>query len=479
MPRTVKSDSRARGTGSNQTPHTRLSRLTPTPRVTRSSSRVTVSPTSTGAHAASHTPRPPTRRSKRRIRKRGPGGSLATHKSDAGTSSSSSTHERGAGANTNSKPRTTKKPRLEDFVTDSEDNEGYEGIHPEASAEDDGLGLEQAHEMDVSESQDTPSQPSYLNNDSLMQDVGQLKAPSTLTHQTDEYSPPSTQDETRRRTRHYGLLGERAASPFDEDVWKDWILTPLELRHSQAPREPEYDGFPGPGPLPPIPCVVRFDIVMRYPAKSLCMIGCARSDVSNGWVVTHSKSLIIDIDEAREFVDTIRYRADVTELLGEGREDALRLEYHYQTWFEDTIFEHPWLLDLQKRYRSTYSLKSTLSEYEDGEILPRGTLTRNGSWNHRVQGELTEKAGFIRRMELHERYKLENEDAEGKAVGKEVGKDGGKEEVGERADEEKHGNDDERHNHLLPEGWRNLAQLPGNQPPHSSSHDTRPTFRAR
>lgn len=343
MPRAVKSDSRARGTGGNQTPQTRSSILSPTPRATRSTSRVTLPPTSTSAHAASHTTRPPTRRSRRRTRKRGPGGTHPSRKPVAGSTQQSFNHELGASANVNSTRRTIKKPRLEDFESNSESDGdiGDDDGHDTTSLEHDNGALEHAHEMgaltmliqvlshltlapDVSEnSQDMSSQPSNLNNDPLTQGVGESKAPLTLTHETEEHSPPFTQDESRKRTRHYGLLGERAASPFDEDIWKDWILTPLELRHSQAPREPEYDGFPGPGPLPPIPCVVRFDIVMRYPAKSLCMIGCARSDVSNGWVVTHSKSIIIDIDEAREFVDAIRYRADVTEVLGEGRKDAL------------------------------------------------------------------------------------------------------------------------------------------------------------
>ncbi|KAF4604658.1 hypothetical protein EYR40_003433 [Pleurotus pulmonarius] len=429
MPRAVKSDSRARGTGGNQTPHTRSSVLSPTPRATRSSSRVALPPTSTSAHNASHTPRPPTRRSKRRTRKRGPGGAHSPRKPVAGPTPPSFTHNHGAGASINHTRRTVKKPRLEDFdsPSDHEDSDEDDGAPLEGQIEEDDFALEHAHEMgaltmlihvlshlklapDVSESsQDTPNHSPSLNDDSL-------------TLETDDQSLPSAQNEPRNQTRHYGLLGERATSPFDEDMWKDWILTPLEFRHSQAPREPEYDGFPGPGPLPSIPCAVRFDIVMRYPATSLCMIGCARSDISNGWVVTHSKSLIIDIDEGREFINSIRYRANVTELLGEEREDALRLEYHYQTCFENTIFEHPWLLDLQKRYRLTYSLKSTLSEYQDGESLPRGTLTRNGSWNHRIQGELNEHAGFIRRTELHEHYEPRHEGLE-RDVGKEEGKE--------------------------------------------------------
>ncbi|KAF4588148.1 hypothetical protein EYR38_010115 [Pleurotus pulmonarius] len=332
-------------------------------------------------------------------------------------------NEPGAGANIDCVRRTTKKPRLEDFKSSSE-SEGESGDadeHEITPLEHDLEALEHAHEMDASESsQDAAT--SFTNEDhhspSLNDDIIAHNEDEIIAYadQKPEPKPGSefiSQPVDQLRKRHYGLLGERAASPFDDDMWKDWILTPLELRHSQAPREPEYDGFPGPGSLPPIPCVVRFDIVNRYPAKSLCMIGCARSDVSNGWVVTHSKSLIIDMDDAREFTNAIRYRASETELVGTIQEDALRLEYHYPTVFENTIFEHPWLLDLQKRYHSTYALKSTLSEYQPGEILPRGSLTRNGSWNHRVQGDLTEDAGFIRRAEGNERdyYDKERKEA--------------------------------------------------------------------
>ncbi|KAF9488011.1 hypothetical protein BDN71DRAFT_1457821, partial [Pleurotus eryngii] len=57
-------DPRVRGVGSNQTPQTRSSHLTPAPRVTRSTNRA-IHPTSISAQVASHTARPLTRRSKR------------------------------------------------------------------------------------------------------------------------------------------------------------------------------------------------------------------------------------------------------------------------------------------------------------------------------------------------------------------------------------------------------------------------------
>ncbi|KAF4573188.1 hypothetical protein EYR36_007698 [Pleurotus pulmonarius] len=248
--------------------------------------------------------------------------------------------------------------------------------------------------MDASESsQDVPAHFPSSHDESLTQDVADSVS----------ISPPtvnplhsSTRASIQRSMHSYGLLGETPAAPFNDEVWKDWVLTPLELRHSPAPKEDEYADFPLPGPLPIIPCAVRFDIIKRYPSESLSTLGCARSDVSNGWVVTHSKTLLLDATEAARFIDAIRYRANEIEVTGDQKEDTLRLQFNYTHTFEQTVFEHPWLLDLQRRYRSSYSLKSTLSEYDDGENLPRGSLTHNGSWNHRTYGELTENAGFIR-----------------------------------------------------------------------------------
>ncbi|KAF9489951.1 hypothetical protein BDN71DRAFT_1511696 [Pleurotus eryngii] len=113
----------------------------------------------------------------------------------------------------------------------------------------------------------------------------------------------------------------------------------------------------------------------------------------------------------------MRYRASKIEITGNEREDTIRLQFDYPYIFEQTIFEHPWLLDFQRRYISTYLLKSMLSEHDRGEILPHRTLTHNGSWNHWTQGDLSEDAGFIRQMELNERN--EN-NTEGEEVGKEV-----------------------------------------------------------
>ncbi|KAF9488010.1 hypothetical protein BDN71DRAFT_1594167 [Pleurotus eryngii] len=215
----------------------------------------------------------------------------------------------------------------------------------------------------------------------------------------------------------YGLLGESPGASFDDELWKDWTLTPLELRHSLAPKEDEYSDFPHPGPLPSVPCVVRFDIVRHFPCETLCMIGCARSDVSNGWVVTHAKTLLVDDDEAARLISAIRYCANEIELTGNEAEESIRLRFNYSYVFKQTMFEHPWFLELQRQFRSTYSLKSTLSEYQAGEVLPRGTLTSNGSWNHHIHGELTEQARFTRR-----KNRLDNGEGidEGKDVGREA-----------------------------------------------------------
>ncbi|KAF4573280.1 hypothetical protein EYR36_007791 [Pleurotus pulmonarius] len=408
MPRTVKSDSRARGTGGNQAPHTRSSVLSPTPRATRSSSRVALPPTSTSAHTASHTPRPPTRRSRRRTRKRGPGGAHSSRTTVAGPTPQSFTLNHRAGANIDHTRRTIKKPRLEDFETESENEESIDQVHFESGTqfEDDVSELEHAHEMgalsmliSILNQLSMEPGPSLASQDDVNHSEDTRKRSSFPTIPNDAQDATNTAHSTQPTPcdhRRHGLLKEMPGAPFDEDTWKDWVLTPLELRHSRAPREDAFLDFPLPGPLPTIPCAVRFDIVNRFPAESLCMIGCARSDVSNGWVVTHSKTLLLDMVEARRFVNGLRYKADEIEILGEQTEDALRLQFNYHYTFEDTVFEHPWLQDLQKRYQSTYSLKSTFSEYQNGETLPRGTLTRNGNWNHRIQGELTDEAGFVR-----------------------------------------------------------------------------------
>ncbi|KAF9489741.1 hypothetical protein BDN71DRAFT_1511842, partial [Pleurotus eryngii] len=133
--------------------------------------------------------------------------------------------------------------------------------------------------------------------------------------------------------------------------------------------------------------------------------------------LTHSKTLLVDDDEAARFISAIRYCANEIELTGNEAEESIRLRFNYSYVFEQTMFEHPWFLELQRQFRSTYSLKSTLSEYQVGEVLPRGTLTSNGSWNHRIHGELTEQAGFTRRMN-----RLDNGEGidEGKDVGREA-----------------------------------------------------------
>ncbi|KAG9219981.1 hypothetical protein CCMSSC00406_0006894 [Pleurotus cornucopiae] len=409
MPRAVKSNPRVRGAG-----------------VTRSTNH-TIHPTLISAQVASHAARPLTRRSIRRSRKRGPSGSRPTCNPIAGTTHSFPTHDDSAGAKINSIRQTIKKPRLEDFETDSESEEedGNDDKHDKVPLEQDIEALEHAHELEASDSSQDVAIASVneenhspsLNDNSTALNGAESNIPAYRTPEPHQGSDSIHQIATQPRNRHHGLLGERAGPPFDENIWKDWILTPLELRHSQAPCESEYNGFPDPGPLPPVPCAVRFDIVMRYPAKSLCMIGCARSDVSNGWVVTHSKTLIIENLEAVKFVEFIRYQANEIEITGNESEDTIRLRFDYPHTFEQTIFEHPWLLDFQRRYRSTYSLKSTLSEHDGGETLPRGTLTHNRSWNHRTQGDLSEDAGFIQRLELNERNKS---DMEGEEVGKEV-----------------------------------------------------------
>ncbi len=284
--------------------------------------------------------------------------------------------------------------------------------------------------MDVSEgSQDAlGDSPSSLN-ESLAQNAGESIPPPFQAHETSRHPPSSCHASRQEGIRHYGLLGETPGTPFDDETWKDWVLTPLELRHSLAPKEDIYADFPNPGTLPAIPCVVRFDIVKRYPCDALCTIGCARSDISNGWVVTHSKTLLVDNTEATQFVNAVRYRANEIELIGNTDEDAIRLRFDYRYTFEPTIFEHAWLLDLQRRYRSTYSLKSTLSEYNDNEELPRGTLTPNGSWNHRTQGELSEDAGFSRRTEESQWNGYERE---GKEVGEEYDRQGDEKREGKK-----------------------------------------------
>ncbi|KAF9500593.1 hypothetical protein BDN71DRAFT_1492902, partial [Pleurotus eryngii] len=143
MPRTVKSDPRVRGVGSNQTPQTQLSHLTLAPRVTRSTKRA-IHPTSISAQVASHAARPPTRRSKRRSRKRGPSGSRPNRNPVAGSTSLFPTHEDSAGAKIDSTQRTIKKPRLEDFKTESENEEedGGNDEHDKAPQENEMEALE-------------------------------------------------------------------------------------------------------------------------------------------------------------------------------------------------------------------------------------------------------------------------------------------------------------------------------------------------
>ncbi|KAF9488259.1 hypothetical protein BDN71DRAFT_1436248 [Pleurotus eryngii] len=286
----------------------------------------------------------------------------------------------------NERCETIKKPCLEDFKIDSESEEedGNDNKHDKVPLEQDIEALEHAHEMgalamliqvlqhlrivpeasdssqdvaiaSVNEENHSPS----LNDNSTTLNGAKSNIPTYRTPEPHQGSDSIHQIATQPRNRHHGLLGERASPPFDKNIWKDWILTPLELRHSQAPRESEYDGFPD--------------------------LGCACSDVSNGWVVTHSKTLIIDNLEAVKFVDVICYQANKIEIMGNEREDTIHLRFDYPHTFEQTIFEHPWLLDFQRHYKSTYSLKSTLSEHDKGETLPRGTLTHNGSWNHQTQ----------------------------------------------------------------------------------------------
>ncbi|KAF9499084.1 hypothetical protein BDN71DRAFT_1503454 [Pleurotus eryngii] len=285
----------------------------------------TIHPTSISAQVASHAAQPPTRRSKRRSRKRGPSGSCPTHNPVARTTHAFPTHEESAGAKIDSTQWTIKKPCLKDFKTESENEEedGGDDEHDKALLENEIEALDCAHKMGVlallinifDQLSIIPGTfPRFLNDsmhlettyscpavaDEFPAVLDAVNLPRRLLVGSAPFPFPKTNPLPR-----YGLLSESPGAPFDDEVWKDWTLTPLELRHSLAPKEDKYSEFPHPSPLPSVPCVVRFDIIRHFPCETLCTIGCAHSDISNGWVVTHSKTLLVDDDEAARFISAI------------------------------------------------------------------------------------------------------------------------------------------------------------------------------